>query len=40
MPGRDEKSDIIRIVGPRDFIDDAARRIRIIGDEMVIFLLI
>lgn len=34
MPGRDEKSDIIRIFGPNDFIEDAARRIKDIGDEM------
>lgn len=38
MPGRDEKSDIIRIVGPNEYIGDAARRIKDIGDEMVVFL--
>lgn len=33
MPGRDEKSDIIRIVGPNEYIGEAARRIKDIGEE-------
>ncbi|KAI1727538.1 KH domain-containing protein [Ditylenchus destructor] len=34
MPGRDEKSDTIKIVGPNEYIGEAARRIKDIGDEM------
>lgn len=37
MPGRDEKSDVIRIVGPNDYVGNAARKIREIGEEMVNF---
>uniref|UniRef100_A0A915E188 K Homology domain-containing protein n=1 Tax=Ditylenchus dipsaci TaxID=166011 RepID=A0A915E188_9BILA len=33
MPGRDEKSDVIRIVGPNEYIGEAARKIKEIGEE-------
>jgi hypothetical protein len=35
MPNRDEKSDVIRIVGPNEFIVEAAKHIKAIADEMV-----
>lgn len=34
MPGRDEKSDIIKIVGPNEYIVGAARKIKEIGENM------
>jgi ribosomal protein S3/ribosomal protein L21E len=34
MPNRDEKSDVIRIVGPNDLIVEAANQIKSIGDDM------
>nr|CAD2196512.1 unnamed protein product [Meloidogyne enterolobii] len=34
MPNREEKSDVIRIVGPNEFIVEAAKQIKAIGDEM------
>ncbi|KAF7634001.1 hypothetical protein Mgra_00006630 [Meloidogyne graminicola] len=34
MPNRDEKSDIIRIVGPNEYIVEAAKHIKSISDEM------
>jgi len=37
MPNREEKSDVIRIVGPNEFIVEAAKQIKAIGDEMVYF---
>jgi len=39
MPNREEKSDVIRIVGPNEFIVEAAKQIKAIGDEMVYFLI-
>lgn len=34
MPNREEKSDVIRIVGPNEYIVEAAKHIKAIGDEM------
>jgi exosome complex RNA-binding protein Rrp4/ribosomal protein S3 len=34
VPGRDEKTNAIKIVGPNEYIAEAARKIREIGEEM------
>ena len=38
MPKREEKSDVIRIIGTNENIVEAAKQIKAIGDEMVCFL--